>query len=286
MNCRYCHDTSPYGCDKCFFWYYLREDGSCAFSNLKGLSGVSLFAAVVAVVVFFGKSRRVGSFRGTAKVPNHHEYIGMVTQMQAMGSQPDATVPSGMWRGYYTFAGSRHDVCEFNLTFSGQQITGTGVDDVGKYDIIGIGSSTRIAFSKTYEARTTNVSGVRHYGNRGHTVEYRGELLGDSLGSGFRGTWSIRSHGSSDGQFHIWPSMGGWGDTESTMGRSTTEVFEECECVVCYDRTINTCLRPCGHVALCSVCASRLSPRKCPLCRRSISVVETRPLRASEKHRD
>ena len=39
------------------------------------------------------------------------------------------------------------------------------------------------------------------------------------------------------------------------------------ECCVCYDKTINTRLDPCGHIALCHICALQLIPVRCPLCR-------------------
>jgi hypothetical protein len=39
------------------------------------------------------------------------------------------------------------------------------------------------------------------------------------------------------------------------------------ECCVCFDRTINTRLEPCKHVALCYICALQLNHSKCPLCR-------------------
>jgi len=197
-------------------------------------------------------------------------------------------LPSGAWRGYYTVSGTRHDVCEFNLDFSGGngRVQGDGVDDVGQYSITGLHYGSRLAFSKTYIPRSPNVSGVITYGNKGHTVEYRGELAGSSLGNGFRGAWSIR-HGWDcyDGEFHLWPAMEGWTDEfRSDEPGGAGQVFEESECVVCYDRAINTCLRPCGHVAVCSVCASRLRPRKCPLCRQNIGSVDIRAVeRAGEE---
>jgi len=201
------------------------------------------------------------------------------------------SLPSGIWRGYYTFAGARHDVCEFDLSFPDGtgQVTGSGVDDVGQYNIRGRHGGMRLAFSKTYVSGSRNIRGVVSYGNKGHTVEYRGEFAGSSLGSGFRGLWMIRSsHGDHNGQFHLWPAMPGFSDPDGNSpqdaGRgpgSTSRTFEESECVVCYDRTISTRLQPCGHVALCSICAYRLNPRKCPLCRSEISAIEAHSSSAS-----
>lgn len=210
--------------------------------------------------------------------PLSHEEYASEGAATAASAEPARPLPSGIWRGYYTFEGDRHDVCEFHLTFAADsgRVTGVGVDDVGKYDIAGRFHGKRLAFSKTYQAESENVDGEVHEDNHGHTVEYRGQL-GASLGEGVRGTWHIRSEiGSHDGNFHLWPSMEGWTDSASSSEQDSQQVFEESECVVCYDRAIATCLRPCGHVALCEVCATQLSPRRCPLCRAGISAIVSR----------
>ena len=41
------------------------------------------------------------------------------------------------------------------------------------------------------------------------------------------------------------------------------------ECVVCMDRPRNTVLTPCGHLACCHACATRLS--RCPVCRARVA---------------
>lgn len=49
------------------------------------------------------------------------------------------------------------------------------------------------------------------------------------------------------------------------------------QCIVCYERKVDTAFSPCGHLTCCSTCAARIngSPfhaeRRCPLCRRNIS---------------
>eukprot|EP01043_Picozoa_sp_COSAG02_P006625 COSAG02_NODE_190_length_30025_cov_22.989875_23_plen_211_part_00 len=48
------------------------------------------------------------------------------------------------------------------------------------------------------------------------------------------------------------------------------------ECVVCFDAPVNSCLRPCGHVAMCMMCASKIGAN-CPICRAGIEKVETYP---------
>lgn len=284
-NCRKCHDTSETGCDECFFWWKL-QDGSCSSLSNTTVFLMFFLAVVTAACmssVFF--SRRFVSAGGQ---PTTHQARSLAltavqSKEQYLQSAPlvtlDASLPSGMWRGYYTFSEVRHDVCEFSLNFepAGGHVTGDGVDDVGRYNITGAYQGSRLAFSKTYIPRSANVSGAVSFGNQGHTVEYRGELAGTSLGAGFRGIWSIRSSlGNYDGQFHIWPAMAGWSDEAAHEAVPGATTFEESECVICYDRAISTCLRPCGHVALCSICASRLSPRKCPLCRVNITSIENR----------
>jgi len=279
-GCRSCHGIGQTDCDECFYHYQLQSDGSCAFRYFS----VTLIMVALLILLKIACSRhssRLGSPSGINRPLSQDEYISSELQLQQfVETQEASTLPSGSWRGYYTFSAIRHDVCEFNLEFDGAgHITGNGTDDVGQYTMEGLYGRSRIAFSKTYIARSENVSGVHHYGNKGHMVEYRGELAGDSLGSGFRGVWTIHSRGSSyTGQFHIWPTMEGWADSSNTNGMpSTGGTFEENECVVCYDRAISTCLRPCGHIALCGVCASQLSPRRCPLCRRPINTIESRP---------
>ena len=43
---------------------------------------------------------------------------------------------------------------------------------------------------------------------------------------------------------------------------------ETMECIVCYERAIDTALCPCWHIICCSHCANKL--KKCPKCRRKI----------------
>eukprot|EP00927_Polykrikos_kofoidii_P070969 TRINITY_DN67320_c0_g1_i1.p1 TRINITY_DN67320_c0_g1~~TRINITY_DN67320_c0_g1_i1.p1 ORF type:complete len:461 (-),score=37.79 TRINITY_DN67320_c0_g1_i1:98-1375(-) len=272
-GCKHCHDTTATGCDECYFSYQKQADGSCAFRTYSCLVIAVLLGVGSALVV-----RRCCKGNSARSPLGHSAYINQIPSRAAVRDL--GALPSGTWRGYYTFSGTRHDVCEFNLNFAADTtIHGQGVDDVGRYKMEGLHGCNKIAFSKTYEVRSQNVSGTVHYGNKGHTVEYRGSLAGDSLGAGFRGTWTIRNTiGNFDGDFHIWPAMAGWND-DSEAHRAGTGVgrsFEEHECVVCFDRPISTCLRPCGHVAMCEVCASRLTRQICPLCRTPISTIERR----------
>jgi Zinc finger, C3HC4 type (RING finger) len=49
------------------------------------------------------------------------------------------------------------------------------------------------------------------------------------------------------------------------------------DCIVCYERKVDTAFNPCGHLGCCHPCATRInsspfsSERKCPICRRNIT---------------
>lgn len=201
-------------------------------------------------------------------IPAHEEYVAAVAGdcLEALSQD----LPSGRWKGYYSQNRRSHQVAEFHLLFGPMgSVAGSGQDDIGRYEISGQHRHRRVAFSKTYALGSSNVSGRQSEGNRGHTVEYRGRFAGAALGTGFRGAWTIRGGGRMsghlNGEFHLWPAMDGWQDTSDSS--NSFEVAEGSECVVCMDRQIRTRLIPCGHVALCEQCATRVSSQGCPLCR-------------------
>jgi hypothetical protein len=213
-----------------------------------------------------------------ANPSSHTTYIGhaLLDAHDRAGATQALALLAGAWRGYFTdHIGMKHQVCEFILRFESDGcVSGDGTDIVGRYTIRGKCGNGRLAFSKHYVAGSKNTMGVVDYGNKGHIVEYRGEVAGSSVRShGFRGAWSIRGWGNYDGTFHLWPA-GAHVDTEETTRENQT--FIESECCVCYDRQINTCLKPCNHAALCNICAFRLfaTDKKCPLCRVPIAHVE------------
>jgi hypothetical protein len=183
-------------------------------------------------------------------------------------------------------------------------VSGHGSDDVGSYSIKGRWSSAtgRLAFSKTYVRGTGN-----QRENLGHTVEYRGEVQQGQLAAGVRGTWYVKIPGgySGSGRFHLWPSQSAQCATpddvrvnidccakSATAPAESTHLLQpspsappssfagsaapipryrvvvDNECVVCFDGSVNTVLVPCGHVALCTTCARKLT--LCPICRASI----------------
>ena len=127
---------------------------------------------------------------------------------------------------------------------------------------------------RTDRAGSASAGGVVRAENMGHTVEYRGMAARraadgtPSLGGGVRGSWHIdHPSGKFSGEWHLWPVM----LSSSPAPAADDDTAEgESECCVCYDRPIDTGLEPCGHVALCAGCASRLRPRRCPLCRANI----------------
>eukprot|EP00854_Cymbomonas_tetramitiformis_P024384 gene24384-29639_t len=232
LGCDTCHDTSTSGCDKCKFFYRL-ENGTC-LTNWRVWQGiaVTLVACLVAAYYLWRQSAS-SRVRGQPSdgVTRHEEFLSrshgqpsddVASHEEFLAQagpeeQPVAALPSGLWKGYYTYLGMRHDVCEFTLDYDDTgNMRGDGVDDVGKYVINGHYSPSRLAFSKRYIARSTNTAGVVSYGNQGHTVEYRGELASSTLGGGFRGGWSIPNAcvEQSSGEFHLWPAMDGWMDTE------------------------------------------------------------------------
>jgi hypothetical protein len=171
---------------------------------------------------------------------------------------------------------------EFILRFEGREVSGSGRDDVGGYTIQGkVAMDGKMAFSKTYEGGSHTAGGFVSAENHGHTVEYRGEAVRrvdggvPSFSAGVRGRWYIRHDlGNFDGTWHLWPVMMPAMDEGLSSARLSSS-DDENECCVCYDRPIDTGLAPCGHVALCEACATRLynsgaRGRRCPLCRADI----------------
>ena len=143
----------------------------------------------------------------------------------------------------------------------------------------------RLSLTKAYRAGSRNAAGSVRAENLGHRVEYLGRAARlnangrPSLGGGVRGEWKIR-HGTArfDVTFHLWPVMDHWATAAGDGERDGAGGDEsESECCVCYDQPIDTRLEPCGHVALCAGCASRLQPRRCPLCRADIHFVARAP---------
>jgi len=48
---------------------------------------------------------------------------------------------------------------------------------------------------------------------------------------------------------------------------------EDNRCVICYDRPINACPVPCGHLNCCMVCLTATMDRGCPICRQKIDKI-------------
>lgn len=283
-RCSRCHNQTAAGCEACFWLYSLRdEEEGCHFSWVR--LGVTL-SAVFSPIVYWCTRRVTRRRRRSLPPPTIDEFIG-----PAEHGGVAASYPSGRWRGYYTHVGGRqHGVVEFTLEFGvNGVVTGGGVDDVGKYELRGrTAADGKVALRKQYVRGSLTAGGHLSAENLGHTVEYRGEParrlpnLEPSLSGGLKGCWTIRHEQfDGDGRWHLWPVVlpaGALGGAGGDSGGASGDGEGDNECCVCFDRRIDTCLQPCGHVALCHACATRLANRRCPLCRAEIlDVVRTTP---------
>jgi len=65
------------------------------------------------------------------------------------------------------------------------------------------------------------------------------------------------------------PSSSSGGEAcESTGLRSAGELESDGKCKICFTRRQDTVLIPCGHIALCKLCAAQCE--ECPICRKTI----------------
>eukprot|EP00927_Polykrikos_kofoidii_P078609 TRINITY_DN75413_c0_g1_i1.p1 TRINITY_DN75413_c0_g1~~TRINITY_DN75413_c0_g1_i1.p1 ORF type:complete len:699 (+),score=81.63 TRINITY_DN75413_c0_g1_i1:110-2098(+) len=187
--------------------------------------------------------------------------------------------PSCVWTGYNE-EGDRRVPYRLTLTFTEStpentdrlsiewHISGSGVDEIGSYVVTGEWSpvNLRVGFTMTYE---------RDQNNGCIAVEYRGEAM-RLPGQGIRGTWSLRkSKVSRDGYFHLWPlTVTAVSDEPVSLSSDRSNEFTHClrsdppKCVVCFVEDINAMLKPCGHVALCDLCAKAVLSQisTCPTC--------------------
>lgn len=270
----------------------------------KGGTSVITFAVILAVVVVLAvlwAQYRANNVAGARNVdiqtPLSPVHSMQIPESQAFVEAGSSSLPNsfstGVWRGYYHQFGERHMLCDFSLHFhSARLIEGNGADDVGSYTISGISGKGRIAFQKKYMLHSRTASGhVNTETNKGQCVEYRGQMTGTSIAQGIRGNWYIH-HGTffGTGTFHLWPAMTDWQQSIMTQ-QALSEPMAAVEhlstpsappasivfrvtndniCVVCFERAIDACLRPCCHVAVCQHCARSLLPKVCPICRESI----------------
>lgn len=192
--------------------------------------------------------------------------------------------PSGSWRGYYHQYGQNHSLFCFDLKFTfadgaeDGQVEGSGLDNVGRYRITGCCScrTGRLGLCKKYIRGTGDPRE-----NKGHCVEYKGVVQG-SLAAGVQGKWSVQTRTySGTGDFHIWPEEQPALVATAVPIAMASEVLPmavpvantQNKCVVCFKPPVNTCLRPCGHVAVCSTCSEQR--KQCPICRAIIQSVES-----------
>jgi len=250
--------------------------------------------------------------RGTPSRDPEHRHLLYVHQgsdeptdsaLLHVGHDGVAPYPSGLWRGYYNQRGRNFAVCEFELEFSATGLVrGGGRDTVGAYSIAGRFAGDRVAFTKQY-VRGPYLGIFDEPDNLGHAVEYSGrralsspsaahaaagEAAPGDFGTGILGQWEIerdatRNVRSDSGSWHLWPVMDNWQQHRAPpsahpsaspqMYRSGDGEDGEGDCCVCFDASIDCCLEPCRHVALCMGCAEKLQrarPSACPLCRAPI----------------
>ena len=118
----------------------------------------------------------------------------------------DSLFPSGPWTGFYNYRpGDRHRM-DLQLTFANGNMSGDGVDDIGRFLIKGRydSASRECYWTKTYLGA--------------HDVFYRGFREG----KGIWGTWEIRIQ--EHGGFHIWPLQAGAGEAQAEAAASTEPV--------------------------------------------------------------
>lgn len=194
--------------------------------------------------------------------------------------------PSALWRGHFTH-GARFEVPDHEMIFTGGgsgqssgHVLGSGLDAGGRFEIEGIHNARtrRVAFKKRYEVGSKDTHGREVPDDvQRKIVEYRGEPAGSTVGAGISGRWFVPGAERS-GVFLIWPAAVD-GDQEAavTFLEAATESFCVAEggpCVVCFDGFIDTKLAPCGHVAVCRLCAEQLAmPLRCPICRGDVEAV-------------
>jgi hypothetical protein len=94
---------------------------------------------------------------------------------------------SGDWIGHYNYGDSQAlHTMEMNLSFVDNLLSGHGIDDVGRFTIIGTHNGESCSWTKTYST---------------HGIEYEGSLEEGRIW----GTWHV---GWTRGGFMIWPRKG------------------------------------------------------------------------------
>jgi hypothetical protein len=242
-------------------------------------SPLAVIVRVLAAAVIVGFICLLLLQKSEKRAPEAGSFVG---QPGTEGPPAAALVwPSGIWRGYCT-PGSLHSLCDFTLRFDAGQVTGEGTDVVGNYRIHGTYTDSRVALTQQYLRGTLASTGrVDHRQNVGHAVQYHGQVVETSFGTGVRGLWYVSgasSGHSGTGDFHLWPAM-------AERRRPSAPPLEDMDpppappfhvtqsdvCVVCFERPIDISLQPCNHVAVCRSCANMLSPPMCPICRTPIA---------------
>jgi hypothetical protein len=106
--------------------------------------------------------------------------------------------PSGIWRGFWEQSHvGRQPMDPFELYFEGGEVTGAGIDMVGRF-----------VFAGTFDERTGHLGLVKQYLGA-HQVRYDGRPDGEGC---IHGTWriAVEHFGTTvtdEGNFAIWPEL-------------------------------------------------------------------------------
>ncbi len=99
----------------------------------------------------------------------------------------ESLFPSGPWTGFYNYKPQDRHRMDLDLDFRDDRISGQGLDDVGRFTILG-----------HYDTAASECDWLKTYPGS-HSVYYRGYREG----KGIWGRWDIGIH--AHGGFHIWP---------------------------------------------------------------------------------
>lgn len=116
-----------------------------------------------------------------------------VPAVPGAATRNNATVPSGMWTGFYEHNGKRHVVCmTITIDRDHNQISGSGSDGIGLFYVNGqlTGAGKCMEF-------------VKQYSTGSKPVQYKGWLADENFS--FEGSWGIA--GADTGSFYIRPAQ-------------------------------------------------------------------------------
>jgi hypothetical protein len=117
-------------------------------------------------------------------------------------TETDPRFPSGPWTGFWIQTALGRQRMHLSLAFAAGQVTGHGVDIVGRF-----------TFTGTYDLNTGRCQMTKQY-EAAHRVEYEGVNEADGLW-----LWGLWSMPAERGGFHLWPE----GEPDPTRRRLKTQ---------------------------------------------------------------